>query len=127
MINNKFECYKLKKQIEKSGIIAECHRSGKNDFGEPDDTQEEIIGLVKGIYHEVNSYVQVNTGETTQYRNKKEPMILCLFDDVKSLNLICGDIILLNNKRFTVSKVTNICEWNIVCDISIEEIVLQNE
>ena len=39
--------------------------------------------------------------------------------DVKELKL--GDIIQINDKTFKVSSITNIQEWNIIADISLEE------
>ena len=44
-------------------------------------------------------------------------MILCLYDnDILKIN----DFVIINNKTFKVTGVTNIQEWNIICDISLE-------
>lgn len=119
MINKEFEGYKLKRELKRSGILYEFKRSEVNDFGEPTQS-ESIIGEILGIYHEQNSRIQVTTGETTQVRTKKIPMILCLYEDTTSLGLTIGDIVEINQKTFKVTGVENIQEWCIVSDISLE-------
>lgn len=117
MINNKFEAYKLRRELKRSGIEYEFKRAKLNAFKEP--TKEfELAGKLRGLYHEQNSYVRLTTGETTQVRAKKVPMILCLHDDAKFLEL--GDVVEMNAKKMKVTGVTNIQEWNIVADISLE-------
>lgn len=70
--------------------------------------------------NEQNSSVQVTTGDTTQVRTKKIPMILCLYEDAASLVLQVGDELKINNKTLKVTGVVNIQEWNIIADISLE-------
>lgn len=119
MINKKFEAYKINREIKKSGIVYEFKRSKVNEFNEPTD-EFEVIGKLKGIYHEQNSSVQIIMGDTTQTRTKKIPMILCLYDDVANLLLKVDDIIKINGKVLKVTGITNIQEWNIIADISLE-------
>lgn len=47
-------------------------------------------------------------------------MILCLYKDTASLVLSVGDIVKINAKTFKVTGVTNIQEWNLISDISLE-------
>lgn len=122
MINNKFEAFKLKQELKKSGKSFEFLRKQSNDFGEPSGEYFNV-GNVTGLYHEENGFVSVSTGETTQYRNRKQPRILCLFEDVDGLNLLQGDIVLINEKEFSFSSVLNIQEWGIIADISLEEVL----
>ena len=119
MINTQFEAYKIKRELKRSGIDYEFKRSGVNDFGEPVG-EPTVVGTIRGLYHEQNSSVQVTTGDTTQVRTKKIPMILCLYEDAASLALQIGDELKINNKTFKVTGVVNIQEWNIVADISLE-------
>lgn len=121
MMNTKFEAYKIKRELKRSGIDYEVKRNTKNIFGEPTD-KLNTIGKLKGLYHEQNSSIQISTGETTQTRTKKVPMILCSHEDTASLVLQVGDIIKINAKTFKVTGVTNIQEWNIVSDVSLEVI-----
>lgn len=119
MVNKQFEAYKIKREIKRSGIDYEFKRLGLNDFGEPDD-EESLVGNLKGLYHEENSYIQLMTGDTTQTRTKKIPKILCLYEDAASLALKIGDLLHINQKVFKVTGVTNIQEWSIIADISLE-------
>lgn len=119
MINTRFEAYKIKRELKRSGIDYEFIRSGKNDFGEPTDGLE-TVGKLRGLYHEQNSTIQVTAGDTTKTRTKKIPMILCLYEDTASLRLQVDDIVKINAKTFKVTGVTNIQEWNLISDISLE-------
>lgn len=119
MINTQFEAYKIKRELKRSGIDYEFKRSGVNDFGEPVG-EPTVVGTIRGLYHEQNSSVQVTTGDTTQVRTKKIPMILCLYEDAASLVLQVGDELKINNKTLKVTSVVNIQEWNIIADISLE-------
>ena len=119
MINTQFEAYKIKRELKRSGIDYEFKRSGVNDFGEPVG-EPIVVGTIRGLYHEQNSSVQVTTGDTTQVRTKKIPMILCLYEDGASLVLQVGDELKIDNKTLKVTGVVNIQEWNIIADISLE-------
>lgn len=122
MINTKFEAYKIKRELKRSGIDYTFVREDKNEFGEPKKESESlnVVGTIKGLYHEQNSSVKITTGDTTQIRTKKIPMILCLHEDTTSLILQIGDIVKINNKTFKVVAVVNIQEWNIISDITLE-------
>ncbi len=118
-INKEFEAYKIKRELKRSGIEYQFERFGKNEFGELNDTPSEV-GKLKGLYHEESSNIQIITGDTTQVRTKKIPMILCLYEDAASLFLKVGDIISFGIKTFKVTGVVNIQEWSIIADISLE-------
>lgn len=119
MINTQFEAYKIKRELKRSGIDYEFKRPDVNDFGEPVG-EPIVVGTIRGLYHEQNSSVQVTTGDTTQVRTKKIPMILCLYEDTARLALVVGDIVTINTKTFKVTGVVNIQEWNLISDISLE-------
>lgn len=119
MINTQFEAYKIKRELKRSGIDYEFKRFGVNDFGEPVG-EPIVVGTIRGLYHEQNSSVQVTTGDTTQVRTKKIPMILCLYEDAARLALVVGDTVTINAKTFKVTGVVNIQEWNLISDISLE-------
>ena len=119
MINTQFEAYKIKRELKRSGIDYEFKRLGVNDFGEPVG-EPIVIGTIRGLYHEQNSSIQITTGDTTQVRTKKIPMILCLYEDTARLALAVGDTVTINAKTFKVTGVVNIQEWNLISDISLE-------
>ena len=119
MINTKFEAYKLRRELKKIGTVYEFKRAGLNRFKEPTN-ESTLAGKLVGLYHEQNSYVSVTAGDATQTRTKKTPMILCLYEDAKTLKL--GDFIKINSKKYKVTGVLNIQEWSIIADISLEVI-----
>lgn len=119
MVNTKFEAYKIKRELKRSGIKYEFKRFKKNEFGE--QTKElEGIGSLTGLYHEQSSGVNITVSEASQIRSKKTPMILCLYEDTASLALQVGDFVEINSRVFKVQGVVNVQEWNIVSDISLE-------
>ena len=126
MINTKFEIYKLQRELKRNGISCVFKRYTKNEFGEPDHVHDNIVCEIKCLYHEQNSNIQITTGETTQVRTKKIPMLLCLHEDTSLLKP--GDFMILNEKKYKVTGVVNIQEWNLIGDISLEVVdnVIQN-
>lgn len=114
------------REIKRSGKRHEFYRICRNEFGEATDCQQ-LVGSLCGIYHEINNHVFIETKDTTQTRNArigfaKQPAILCLMSDVNDIGLKDGDLILLNCKRFSITGVVNIQEWNIIADISLEAV-----
>lgn len=118
-MTTKFEAFKIKNELKRSGVEYNFKRQSKNDFGEPVKGGRKFT-TIKGIYHEQNSNVQITTGDTTQIRTKKIPMILCLYDDAVLHALQVGDITIINKKVFKVTGVVNVQEWSIIADISLE-------
>lgn len=119
MINTKFEAYKILREIKRSGIEVNFLRQETNKFKEPIG-EPKPVGMISCIYHEQNGSVRITTGDTTQVRSKKVPMLLCLYSDASQIGLQVGDQVKLNGKTFNVTGVTNIQEWNVVADISLE-------
>lgn len=119
MVNKKFEAYKIKRELKRSGSEYEFERNERNIFGEPVGDLK-AIGKLKGLYHEQNGYISISMNDTTQVRTKKTPMVLCLYEDVASLALQVGDIVKINSVVFKVTGILNIQEWNIISDISLE-------
>lgn len=129
MINTKFEAYKLRRELKRSGKTYKVERYGVNGYGEPVKNATSKVGEFKGLYHEQNGYMQMSTTDTTQIISKKIPMIMCLFDDIKELNLKIDDVIMIGeqdkNIDFTehrITGVTNIQNWGIIADISLEPV-----
>lgn len=125
MINKQFEAYKVRREIKRSGSEFVFKRlSGTNEFGEPDDSQEPVtVGTLNGIYHRYSKhgvYVTVTTTDAAQIKAREDHMILCLWDDVEELGLKADDVTEINGKRFKLVSVTNVQEWSIVAEISLE-------
>ena len=126
-MNLAFEKNKLQRNLDRSGKDYDFYRTPKNAFGEPDrETAAEKIGSLRGLYHEVSNYVHLRMTDTTQVRRNigsagtKDTRILCLMEKVVESGLQFGDYTIINGKQFRVTAVTNVQEWNIIADISLE-------
>lgn len=123
MVNTKFEVYKLRRELRRIGKDYEFTRKKLNKFKEP-TKDVEVVGSITGIYHEaakdVRGVIEITTTETTQVRSKRQPMILCLYEEVDSLGLKIGDEVKINSRTMKVTGIVNIQEWNIIADISLE-------
>lgn len=118
-MNIKFERNKLKRELKKSGKKYSILRDGKNEFGEPTGEPTEVCSI-DAIYHESNGYIRTQTGEAAVYRTKKEPKLLCLYEDATSL--VSGDYVFINGNRYNITGVLNVQEWNVIADISLEAV-----
>lgn len=119
MVNNKFEVYKVKRELKRSGYDYEFNRRTVNNFGEPSG-EYELVGTLRGLYHERNEHIMVSMSDTTQVRTKKVPSILALYEDTAPLALVIGDTVIVNNKTMKVTGIVDIQEWNMIVDISLE-------
>jgi hypothetical protein len=121
-VNKDFELYKLRREIKRSGIGCKFYRPVKNDYDELE--QDFCVSLSDvqffGLYHEVNSHVELKTDTMTQWRTVKVPAFLIPWEDVQSLELRTNDIAEINGKKFIITKVGNIQEWNLIADIYLE-------
>lgn len=93
------------------------YRKQKDMFGvESEDAT--VVTTILGLYHEENGRVSITTGDTTQIRTKKLPRILCKYDDeVKKLRV--GDKVS-DSKDMLVTGITDIQDWGLIADISLE-------
>lgn len=128
MINTKFEAYKLKREVRRSGVDFEFKRRKLDKFNEPTG-ELEVVAKIKGIYHESNSYITETVGDAATTRTKKQPMLLCLVDDVASNDLRQGDEIQIPLRSSQMTSKTlrylgcvDIQNWGIIADLSFEEV-----
>lgn len=119
MINNKFEVYKLKRELKRSGKDYEIRRQMKNEFGEPTE-EYEVAGVIRGLYHETSEHILVSMTDTTQVRTKKVPSILCTYEDAELTRPLIGDQTTVNGKIMKITGTVNVQEWNLITDISLE-------
>lgn len=117
-VNTKFEAFKLEKLLKTNGVDFEFKRKKKNSFNEFTDDPPEVVAVVNGVYHEQSITTQITSGQGTQFRSEKVPMVLCKFGpDVLSLKP--KDLLEYNGKHYEVQGITNYAELNIVMDISL--------
>jgi hypothetical protein len=126
-MNLKFEENKLRRNLDRSGKDYDFFRSSVNEFGEQaaSQTAAEKIATLRGLYHEVNDFIRLTTKEAGQSRRtagslKKQPRILCFWKDMIESGMQFGDYTIINGKRYNVTGVTNVQEWNMIADISLE-------
>lgn len=119
MVNKKFEVYKLKREIKRSGDEYKFFRRMVNEFGEPSG-YKRLLGELSGLYHEQNEHISVVMSDTTQTRTKKVPSILCLYDDAAFIGLVIGDIVRINGNEMCVTGIVDIQQWGLIADVSLE-------
>lgn len=128
MVNNKFEAYKLQREIKRSGIAFTFKRQKLNEFKEPEG-EFEVVGVINGLYHETNSQITKTVADGSITRTKKQPALLCLADDYRSLGLKFGDVVTVKNaqpesdeKVVKFVGAVDIANWGIIVDMSFEEV-----
>jgi hypothetical protein len=125
MSNTRFEAYKVQQQLNRSGKVYDFYRPERNEFGEP-TKDAELVASLKALYHEETGFIRVGMTDTTNVRKArrsgevKQPMLLCLWESVVEADLKFGDYTMINGKKYSVTAVTNVQEWNIIADISLE-------
>lgn len=119
MINNRFEVYKVKRELKRSGEDYTFLRLLPNKFGEPSGEEIEV-GTIRALYHETSEHILISMNDTTQVRSKKVPSLLCLYSDLTPLNLVVGDRVVINGKTMKVTGSVDVQEWKLISDISLE-------
>lgn len=117
-VNNRFEAYKLKRELMRSGKEYVFKRPIVDKFNQVSDEFEEDVIKITGLYHEQSGYINLVTSEGSVTRVKKVPMILCLYSDLGDLKK--NDQVMINGKAHKVTGIANVQEWSIIADISME-------
>lgn len=134
-IINRFELYKIKRELKRSGREFTFYRRELNEFGEPVDEYSEIL-TITGIYHEhtahmFDTYIIPTGEENGVYRTEKMPQIFCLTEDVlgapdengiRHYVLNVGDFVNFNGHMAKLTGLKDVMEWNIATDLSFEEV-----
>lgn len=142
MINNKFCLYQVQREIKRNGTTMEFYRRELNEFGEPSD-EPVLYCTLKGLYHEHNPHMldsyKILTGQTLgSYTGDKFPQLMVPYKDfwieetivdeetgeeiVIKKNVQKGDEVNFNGRILRVTGVSNVQEWNLLYDISFEEV-----
>lgn len=127
MINNRFELYKLKREIRRSGDTYLFRRKEVNEYGEKTG-KTTSLGVAPGLYHETSSQVSETTSDSAIARTVKQPMILVNMEDFMRLRLVHGDTVKLHlegsqetPKEFEFIKCIDIMNWGILADLAFRE------
>lgn len=119
MVITNFEKHKVELHIKRYGTEFIFNRNAKNEYGE-EATAKSVVCTLKGIYHEQSSYINIQTTDNSQTQQKKQQMIICLFEDCTEVKM--NDVVVLNSKELKVTDVVNLNEMNIIANICLEEI-----
>lgn len=113
-----FQLNKVKRLINTQGRSVVVTRQRKNKFNEPNGEAE--VFSVTGVFHETTSYLSKTGSDGSTVRSKPSPMLMCLWDDIKKLKHT--DQIILNNHTYNIGEIKNLCEADVIGDISLEEV-----
>ena len=113
---SKFLQNKLNRQLSCNGVLYLFELSTKDKFHQSIPSGETVSIL--GIYHERNSYISEQDSEGTRTTSKKIPMILCRWSDAKKC--VKDSIVKIQDETYRVIDITNIQNYSIVGDISLE-------
>ena len=113
-----FQLNKVRRIINTQGVEFTFTRPGRNAFNEPNGTTESI--KIKGVYHESTSYISKISSDSSTVRQKPSPMILTLWSAASTLQPT--DMLNYNGKTYQVNGIKDICESQVIADISLEEV-----
>lgn len=113
-----FQVDKVRRLIRTQGQVFSFMRRDRNVFGEPDG-EISCINL-HGVYHETTNYIKKSSSDAATVSKKPAPMILCLWEDAKQL--LHTDLVVFQDKTYRVGGINNLCQSNVIADISLEEV-----
>lgn len=114
------ELHKITREINQYGENYVFWRDDVDKYGEPTGTVKNIAD-VKGLFHTERSYVSKNASDATTTHATGTPMILARYDDANDIKP--ADWLTINGKTFKVVDVNDVMEYNIVVNISLDEVV----
>ena len=113
-----FQLNKVRRLINTQGRLIAVSRQEKNKFNEPSG-QAEVFNI-KGVFHETTSYLSKTGSNGSTVRSKPAPMFMCLWESARLLQHT--DQVILNGRTYNIGEIKNLCEANIIGDISLEEV-----
>lgn len=121
-----FEEAKLSRAIWVYGSEFQFMREKLDDFGEP--TDEKVLACtVNGIYHEQTSYISLTAEDRGVVPKKITPYLSILakdmLDDTGKPKVQQGDTVTVNGTEYKVNTVENLSNLNILCQVSLEEVL----
>ena len=118
MNSAQFQLNKIKRLINTQGVEFTFTRPVRNEFQEPNGTTESFT--IKGVYHEITSYISKTSSDASTVRQKPSPMILTLWSSAAVLQHT--DRLSYNGKQYKINGIKDVAESNVAADISLEEI-----
>jgi hypothetical protein len=118
-MNNRFEAYKLRRVIKRSGVCVEFFRNARNAYGEQAD-ESESIGQLKCLYHENNGRVEIDRSGVSIWRNIRSPYVTALLEDINTLDLKVDDWCTVGDTVHTIGGIVDVQQWGIISTITLE-------
>lgn len=114
-----FELNKVRRLIKVQGVSYVFKRDGLNEFKEPTEAVSEMT--VKGVFHQYTQHISIVSSDAASVQQKNTPYILALYDEAKILAQ--DDYVVINEAKYKVTGLTDIGNWGIAIDISLEVVV----
>ncbi len=114
---------KIKRQIEWNGQEFVFTRYALNEYEEIDYSKVDKEFHLKGIFHEGGGYggmlnIQVYERDGARTLTKMKPMILCLYEDGKDLDM--DDEVIISDYKYKVVDKNDVKNLKVAFEISLE-------
>lgn len=114
---------KIKRQIEWNGQEFVFTRYALNEYEEIDYSKVDKEFHLKGIFHEGGGYggmlnIQIYERDGARTLTKMKPMILCLYEDGKDLDM--DDEVIISDYKYKVVDKNDIKNLKVAFEISLE-------
>lgn len=108
---------KISRQIKQNGSSYVFKRYGVDEYGQYVDEIETEFSI-EGLFHETVNHVTITESDAARIIDIPKSYILCLFEDGEPINI--DDFVEINKKVYKVTGKTNVGNYNIAYDISME-------
>ena len=115
---------KINRQIKQNGSLYIFKRFGIDEYDQITDEIETTFE-VNGLFHEIVKYVSISESDKARVIGVPKSYILCLFDEGDLIKI--DDVVNINENKYRVTGKTNVGNYNVAYDISLELIVNGNK
>lgn len=117
MIQSKFLRNKIDRQIKYNGSLFTFVRYGVDDYGQFTD---EVIArfIFDGLFHETVKHVSLAESDEARIFDVPKSYILCLYEYGKEIKI--DDHVVINEKEYRVTGKTDVNNFQVAFDISLE-------
>lgn len=122
-MNLPFGKYQIEKFIRYNGTHYTLTLPKLNQFREPEG--EDTTYKLRGVYHESHTYLKESSSDGGTVRSKTSPYILC--SHIHYPNIKVGMRVRIGNTLYRVTGVQDLNHLNVACDISIEEVLYEQD
>ncbi len=117
MIQNKFLKEKIDRQIKYNGSTFTFNRYGVDEYEQRSDEITETFTF-DGLFHETVNHVSLAESDGARVFNVPNSYILCLYEDGEPIKI--DDQVEINEKLYRVTGKTDVNNFQIAYDISLE-------